>query len=143
MCYFLPFYLLNSPKNQNFKKLRKSLEISSFYNSVPKIMILCYILPEIWHVKDVIIFHFGSSFAILPLNSPKNQNLKNMKKLPGDIILHKCTKNYDPGFKLAVCNLQFAKRFGSLQRVFAFFLKLANLLDQILYFMNFQCYSLN
>ena len=28
-------------------------------------------------------------------NSLKNQNLKKKKKRPGDIILHKCTKNYD------------------------------------------------
>ena len=30
-----------------------------------------------------------------PPNSPKNQNFEKMKKMPGDIILHKCTKNYD------------------------------------------------
>ena len=28
-------------------------------------------------------------------HSPKNQNFEKMKKIPGDIILHKCTKNYD------------------------------------------------
>ena len=30
-----------------------------------------------------------------PPNSPKNENLKIMKKTPEDIILHKCTKNHD------------------------------------------------
>ena len=30
----------------------------------------------------------------LPKN-PKNQNLEKNKKAPGDMILHKCTKNYD------------------------------------------------
>ena len=30
-----------------------------------------------------------------PPNSPKNQNFEKMKKTPGDIILHMCTKNYD------------------------------------------------
>ena len=41
-------------------------------------------------------FHFGLFFALLPPNSPKNQNFKKMKKVPGDIIiLHMCTKNYD------------------------------------------------
>ena len=45
--YFLPFYAPN-PKNQDFKKMKKKhLEISSFYNSVPKIMIICYTVPEI------------------------------------------------------------------------------------------------
>ena len=47
--YFLPLYLPNNPKNQNLKKWKKHLEISLFYNSVPKIMIICYTVPEIWH----------------------------------------------------------------------------------------------
>ena len=28
-------------------------------------------------------------------NPPKNQNFEEMKIIPGDIILHKCTKNHD------------------------------------------------
>ena len=60
-------------------------------------MIICYTVPEIWHVTDVIvIFHFGLFLALLPPNSLKNQNLKKMKKTLGDIIiLHKCTKNHN------------------------------------------------
>ena len=60
-------------------------------------MIICCIVPEIWHMTDVIvIFHFGLFFALLPPNSPKNQNFTKMKKTPGDIIiLHICTKHYD------------------------------------------------
>ena len=88
---FGPFFALlpsNSPKNQNFYKMK--------YTSAPKIIIICYAVPEIWHVTDVIvIFHFGLFFAIYPPNSPKNQNYKKRKKKPGDIIiLHKRTKNY-------------------------------------------------
>ena len=79
------------------KKRKKSLEISSFYTCVPKLMIICYTIPEIWCVTDVIVvFHFGLLFSLLPRNSPKNQNFKNMKKMPGDIIiLHMYTKTYD------------------------------------------------
>ena len=82
------------------KKWKNTLEISSFYRCVPKIMITGFIVPEIWHVTDVIIFQFGQFFALLPPNSPKNKNFKKMKKTPGylhftGIILHKCTKNYD------------------------------------------------
>ena len=48
-----------------FKK--KPLEISSFYTSVPKVMIICYTVPKIWCMMDVIfIFHFGLFFALLP-----------------------------------------------------------------------------
>ena len=36
----LPFYLTNNPKNQNFKKMKKCSEISSFCTSAPKIMII-------------------------------------------------------------------------------------------------------
>ena len=38
----------NSPKNQNFKKWKKDLEVSSFYTSVPNIMIRWCMVPEIW-----------------------------------------------------------------------------------------------
>ena len=68
---FLPFYRPNNPKNQNIekvkeKKKKKHLETSSFYIHVTKIMIVCYAVPEIWRVTDVIIFHFGLFFAFLP-----------------------------------------------------------------------------
>ena len=72
-CYFhfgLYFSLLlppNSPKNQNFIKMKKTLEISSFYTSVPKIMIICFTDPEKWNMTNVIvIFHFGLFYALLP-----------------------------------------------------------------------------
>ena len=57
-------------------------------------MIICYTVPEIWHVTDVIvIFHSGLFFALL---QPKKKNFKKTKKTPGDIIiLHMCTKHYD------------------------------------------------
>ena len=62
--YFLPFYPPNIPRNENFKKWKKILEISSFNTSVPKIMIICYNVPEIWPVTHVIvIFYFGQFFG--------------------------------------------------------------------------------
>ena len=65
--HFLHFYLSNNPKNQNFEKMKKHLEISSFYKNVPKNMIICYNIPKIWRMTDVIvIFHFGLFFALLP-----------------------------------------------------------------------------
>ena len=59
--------------------------MSSFYKSVPKIMIIWCTVPEIWHMTDAIaIFHFGCIFALYPPpppppNSPKNGNFKKMK----------------------------------------------------------------
>ena len=94
---FLPFYPPNSPKNENIKNEKKPLEISLLYTNVPKIIIIHYTVPEIWHVMDVIvIFILGYTFPFYPTNSPKTENFKTMKKMPGDIIiLLKCIKNHD------------------------------------------------
>ena len=57
-------------KNEKMKiseKLKKILEIPSFYTIVQKIMIIGYTVPEIWHVTDVtVIFHSGLFVALLP-----------------------------------------------------------------------------
>ena len=64
--HFLPFYLPKNPKNQNFEKLKKCLEISSFYTRATKIMVICYNVPEIWGITDVtVIFHSQVFFALL------------------------------------------------------------------------------
>ena len=71
---FCPFTPLTAQKIKILKKWKKHLEISSFYTSVPKIMIICYTVPEIWHVTDVIvIFHFGLFFALLQPKKSKFQ----------------------------------------------------------------------
>ena len=49
---FLPFNPTNSLKNQNLKKWKKGLDISSFYKCVPKIMITWCTVPEIWCTMD-------------------------------------------------------------------------------------------
>ena len=80
--HFLPFYSTNNPKNQNFEKMKKTLEISSFYTSVSKSWLYATIL------MDVTIFHFGLFFDLffnlLPFKMPRDI-----------IILHICTENCD------------------------------------------------
>ena len=80
---FLSFWAIFCPLNQNFEKI-KLLVISLFYTCVPQLMIICYNVPEIWWLTDVIfIFQVGLFFALLPPispNSPKNQSLKKWKK---------------------------------------------------------------
>ena len=63
---FCPFMPLAAQKIKiKKKKTKKSLEISSLYISVQKIMIICYLVPEIWSVTDVIVtFHFGLFFSL-------------------------------------------------------------------------------
>ena len=79
---FCPFTPHNSPKNENFKNMKKPLEKSSFYTSAPKIMVICYVVLEIWHVTDIIVvFNFGQFFALLPPWQPKKWKFqKNEKK---------------------------------------------------------------
>ena len=75
---FCPFTPLTAQKIKFQKNEKKGLEIPSFYTCVPKIMIICYTVPEIWHVTDVIIiFNFRPFFAILPTNSPQIKISKN------------------------------------------------------------------
>ena len=73
------------------------MEISSFYTSVPKTMIIRYIVPEMRRETNVIvIFILGYTFPFYSSNSPKNENFKTMKTKPGYIIiLHYGTKNHD------------------------------------------------
>ena len=64
---FCPFAPITAQKIKIKKnKIKKCLEISSFYTSIPKIMIICYTVPEIQPMTHVIIFHFGLFFALLP-----------------------------------------------------------------------------
>ena len=92
--YFLPFDPLTAWKMKTSKKWKKSLEISSFYTSLLKIMILCYTAPEIWCWTDVIvIFHFGLFFALLPPKQLEKQKfLKNEKKTL-EISFYTCVPN--------------------------------------------------
>ena len=64
---FCPFTALTARKMKIERKKYWYLEVSSFYTSVSKLMIIYYIVPWIWCVTDVIIFHFGLFFAIYPL----------------------------------------------------------------------------
>ena len=66
---FCPFTPLTTQKNKIFKKWEKHLELSSFYPGVPKIMIICYNIPEIQCVADVIfIFNYLLNFLLGILN---------------------------------------------------------------------------
>ena len=95
--HFEPFYPPKNLKNQNFKKMKETPGDIIILHKCTKFIIICYTVPEIRCLMDVIlIFYFGLFFALLPPNSPKNQNFKKMKKTPGDIIiLHMCAKNND------------------------------------------------
>ena len=76
---FCPFTLLTTQRVKTLKKWKEHLEISSLNTSEPKIIIICYTVPEIWHVIDVtVIFHLD---YFLPFYSCNSQTkVKKMKK---------------------------------------------------------------
>ena len=78
--HFLPYDPPN-PKNPNFEKMRKLLEIS-FYTCAPQMTITWCTVSKISSTTDIIFCHFGN---------PGNQNFE-MKKRPGDIT-PMCTIN--------------------------------------------------
>ena len=75
----------NSPKNENFKKNEKRAWRYHRFTIVSKIMIIYYTIPEIRCMTNVIAFHFGLLFALLPpvptpLTAQKIQLKKNENK---------------------------------------------------------------
>ena len=93
---FCPFNLLAAQKLKISKKWKR-LEILSFYTSVPKIMIICYTVPEIWHMMYVIvIFHFGLFFwPFIPLTA---QKIKISKKWKNTWRYHHFTQVYQKSY---------------------------------------------
>ena len=78
---FCPFTPVTASKNKNFKKMKKIPGDIIIYISAPKIMILCYTVPEIWCVTDELLFFILSYFLpFYPPNSLKNENFKKLKK---------------------------------------------------------------
>ena len=92
--FWVIFCLLTLLTTQNFEKIKKCLEILSFYTCLPQMLIIQCLAPEISSMTEffVILGHF---LPFDPPNNPKNQNFEKTKK-PGDIIiLHLCTANVD------------------------------------------------
>ena len=52
-----------NPKNQKFEKMKKNTW--SYHHFTSLLKIICYV-PKIWCMADVIMFHFGLFFALLP-----------------------------------------------------------------------------
>ena len=92
---FCPFTPLRAQK-MKISKMKKTLQTSSFYTSVPKIMIICYTFPEIWPNRCNYFLFWAIFCHFTPITAPKIKISKKWKKMSGDIIiLHMCTKYYD------------------------------------------------
>ena len=64
--HFEPFYPHKNLKNQNFKKMKETPGDIIILHKCTKFIIICYTVPEIRCLMDVIlIFYFGLFFALL------------------------------------------------------------------------------
>ena len=79
--HFLPFDSPNNPNNQNFEKMKSEPADIIFYTNAPKIMIICYAVPEIWRATDLIfIFQFEYFLPFTPLTAQRIKIFKKCKK---------------------------------------------------------------
>ena len=62
-----PFTPLTAQKMKIFLKSKKYLDTLSFNKSVPEIMIICFTVPEIWHMTDLIVI-----FQNVPYQTQEN-----------------------------------------------------------------------
>ena len=96
---FLHFYPPNSPKNQNFKKVKKTTgDLVILQTCIKNHDCMLYCSWDMVRDKCNCYFLFWAIFPLPPpITAPKNKMKKKWKKkMPGDIIiLHICTKNYN------------------------------------------------
>ena len=110
--YFSPVYptpsspsLPTAQKIKIKKNWKKYLDTSLFYTSVPKIMIICYTVPEIWHVMDAIVtFHFGLFFC--PFTSVTAWKMKILEKEKNTWRYHHFAQVYQKLWSYAILFLK-------------------------------------
>ena len=80
--HFCPFSPLTARK-MKISKMKKNLEISSFYTIVPKILIIVFTVPKIWRMTDaIVIFILGYTFPFyFAPNSQKKKDEKTASEL--------------------------------------------------------------
>ena len=81
MDHFCPFTLHKTPKNQNFENMKKMLEISSFYKSVPETTIMRYSSWDMeLHRQDSFLSFRAIFCPFTPLTTWKIKTLRKWKK---------------------------------------------------------------
>ena len=107
LSHFLPFYLGHfltffqavSLKTENFFKKWKKKKTPGdiiLHNCAKNHDHRLYCSWDMAHDRYNCYFSFWVIFCpFTPLTAGKNKNFRKTKKLPGDIVLHKCTKTHD------------------------------------------------
>ena len=109
-----PFFALspaNSPKNENIKKMKKKHQgISSFYRSVPKIVIISYTIPEILHdamEHDGCNYYFSFWAIFCPFTSLTAGKMKIFKKSRSTSRYHHFTLVYQKSYLYPILFLRY------------------------------------
>ena len=91
--HFLPFYLLNNPKNQNIEKMKKLLEdIIILHMCNINYNHMMYGSWDTEHDRENFLSFWTIFCTFSLLTHPKNKKFEKMKQKPRDmIILHMCT----------------------------------------------------
>ena len=97
--HFLPFYLSNNTKNQNFENLKKTLgDIIILHTHTKNHDHITHCSLDMVHNGCHFYFLFWAifcPFTSLTAKKSKLKKKKKKKKMSGDIILQQCTKNHD------------------------------------------------
>ena len=98
-CHFGPFFALlppSNPKSKNFEKLEKALgDIIILRKCTINDNHMMYGSWDMKRDRQNFLVILDCFLTFYPLTTQKVKILKKLKKTPGDIILHKCTKNND------------------------------------------------
>ena len=83
--FFSPFTRLTTQKSKIFEKLKKRLEILSFYTCLPQWQLYdvwflrSWNYAEIWSAKDNLFVILGYFLPFYPIKNPKNQTFENLE----------------------------------------------------------------
>ena len=110
MGYFLPFYPSNSPKNQNFEKMKKAPgDIIILHKCAKNYNQMIYSSWDMVHDKCNYFSFWAIFYTFTPLKAQKIKILKKWKKTLEISSFYMCIKNYDQmmyGYWDMVCNRQ-------------------------------------
>ena len=95
LCALIRIITVTTWKIKVLKKWKKCPLILSFYTSIPQMMIIWSMVPEIWSATEFfVILDYFLPFYPPPLTTQKTKILKKWKKSL-EISSFKCTKNHD------------------------------------------------
>ena len=98
----------SNPENQIFEKMKKVLDMSSFFIFATKHTIIWCMLTQIWSATDIFFHHFRSFFTLLPHYWHQKWKFgKNIKKYPEISRYHHLTQVSQKSWSYALLFLRY------------------------------------